>query len=1067
MKLKTLLTYSFLCVPIVAFSLGGVLPGLGTDVSPYKIEDYADLKKVGTTPYTKAKVFELAANIDASLSATENGGLGFIPIGTNSAPFTGKFYGKGKTISNLVINRSTSDYVGLFGYLNTNAIVDSVGMVNCNIKGRNYVGAIAGYCKSSTINNCYNTDSVIALINYAGGIAGYGLSAGITNCRNSGIVASQNFYAGGIVAYTATVTLANCYNIGNIGSTESVGGIVGYGTSNTHISNCFNYGAIFSFNKEAGGIIGRLNSGSITTCYNTGSISGGTYYAGGLVGYSTSATIRLSYNTGACNGSSNVGGIIGNAYTNTLIYNSYNTGDVSGTTSTIGGLIGQAFNVTGDSCYNAGGFIGNTNSGGFIGFNYNSTFTNSYFDTQTTGTTTDVGFGGNPPNIQGLTTELMKNNASMPGLDFNSIWSIRNDTIYPALANINNAPFAYNDTLWVSARAITEGINFSSFMENDFDYETLQDSLVYKLLSINNGTTDSLSTLFFLGTPVNGETITMQYRIGEKNAYLPDTLWGNTAKVIAILQDKAPQLISTTFSTNEDIVATFNLDAIDEDNDTILFSILDSAKHASIVLNKNSITYSPHLNFNGNDSIQVAISDGLLQQSVWIKITVMPINDLPIISDTILYWVAGLPVSVKLNVSDVDDSLFTRHIALAPKNGTVSISGDSLTYSSQPFFTGKDTISWFATDAQSGSSESALVVINLTAAQLSVSENTVNIPAAATQINTIQVTSNTIWSASSSASWLTVTPTSSYGNSTLLIEALENTDSVAREATITLTALGVAPQQITIYQKEKVFILLKSFSGSFESCKETPVVLNYSIYSGSPTHYRIIYDSEALEAGFTQTDYALLPTAGSNGSIEINMPAQAKYGSYTATLQLKNELLVESNPYPFTFYVGLPESYIVNTPATVLKIDSKEYAITNYQWYKNGEILPNENSAIYTDMEGFNGLYKAKCWTANGDSLFTCEKNVFNYSNAYKIARIFPNPVAQNEPFTIEFSDPISKAFSSITIRIFDSMGKLVYQTTSNGAKKQLLFEKAAGTYVVHLSLDRGEEYSFVLVVKE
>jgi hypothetical protein len=181
MKLKTLLTYSFLCVPIVAFSLGGILPGAGTDVNPYKIEDYADLKKVGTTPYTKAKVFQLAANIDASLSATENGWLGFTPIGTYAAAFTGKLYGKGYTISNLVINRTTLDYVGLFGYLNTNAVGDSVGMVNCNIKGRNYVGAIAGYCKSSTISNSYNTDSVIALVNYAGGIAGYALSATITN----------------------------------------------------------------------------------------------------------------------------------------------------------------------------------------------------------------------------------------------------------------------------------------------------------------------------------------------------------------------------------------------------------------------------------------------------------------------------------------------------------------------------------------------------------------------------------------------------------------------------------------------------------------------------------------------------------------------------------------------------------------------------------------------------------------------------------------------------------------------------------------------------------------------
>ncbi|MGZ3240988.1 MAG: two-partner secretion domain-containing protein, partial [Burkholderiaceae bacterium] len=58
--------------------------------------------------------YALGRNIDASATASWNGGAGFVPIGQNTN-FNGQFDGLNHTISDLHINRPTESNVGLFG----------------------------------------------------------------------------------------------------------------------------------------------------------------------------------------------------------------------------------------------------------------------------------------------------------------------------------------------------------------------------------------------------------------------------------------------------------------------------------------------------------------------------------------------------------------------------------------------------------------------------------------------------------------------------------------------------------------------------------------------------------------------------------------------------------------------------------------------------------------------------------------------------------------------------------------------------------------------------------------
>ncbi|UPS44403.1 InlB B-repeat-containing protein [Prevotella sp. E15-22] len=88
-------------------------------------------------------------------------GVTFNGIGDNDHSFQGRFNGNGKAIRNLTINRPSSNYVGLFGYVTSEyASVKNLTIDGADIIGNNYVSAIVGY-NSSTIENCLVKNSSV------------------------------------------------------------------------------------------------------------------------------------------------------------------------------------------------------------------------------------------------------------------------------------------------------------------------------------------------------------------------------------------------------------------------------------------------------------------------------------------------------------------------------------------------------------------------------------------------------------------------------------------------------------------------------------------------------------------------------------------------------------------------------------------------------------------------------------------------------------------------------------------------------------------------------------------
>ncbi len=76
--------------------------------------------------------FQLQNDINCINTSFWNAYAGFVPIGTNANRFQGTFDGQGHNITDLNINLTSTDYVGLFGTIDSMANISNIGIVRAN-----------------------------------------------------------------------------------------------------------------------------------------------------------------------------------------------------------------------------------------------------------------------------------------------------------------------------------------------------------------------------------------------------------------------------------------------------------------------------------------------------------------------------------------------------------------------------------------------------------------------------------------------------------------------------------------------------------------------------------------------------------------------------------------------------------------------------------------------------------------------------------------------------------------------------------------------------------------------
>lgn len=384
--------------PVHLANLSGIINGtqialntiVGSDGGAVTADD------VVATDITYANCyFVVTADIDMS-------GVDFTPIGRDTSHyFRGLFYGGTngytgerlqRTITNLAINDSTSDYIGLFGYVwrngeqYTRPTIEYITIGNsCSFVGRNYVGGVVAHGQDVTISHCYNyatvtgNDKVGGIVgynfgatvingttnngtvkghDYVGGIAGEADWGGLTGTddaiiTNNGTVEGNN-YVGGIIGYLwTTYSIVLTKNQNQVVGKNYVGGIVGglkyHNEYNNTIAYSTNTGTIgnTSSSSNVGGILGGCVDNQIDfkieNCSNNGNIDAkNANYVGGIAGsLKGKVTITNCENAYSISGKENVGGLVGNIEGGAAITTSGNSGAVNGYKH-LGGFVGYA-----------------------------------------------------------------------------------------------------------------------------------------------------------------------------------------------------------------------------------------------------------------------------------------------------------------------------------------------------------------------------------------------------------------------------------------------------------------------------------------------------------------------------------------------------------------------------------------------------------------------------------------------------------------------------------------------------------------------------------------------------
>ncbi|WP_198142168.1 GLUG motif-containing protein, partial [Syntrophaceticus schinkii] len=384
--------------------------GNGTELDPYQV---ATAEQLNNVRYHLDKHFIQTANIDLN-AAPYNTDLGWEPIGSYGSPFNGTFNGNGKTISNLTINRSTADYVGLFGIAGQYAKIQNVKLENTTVTGRNNTGGLVGTNADSITNSC--ATGAVTGSEYVGGLVGYNLVGDITNSYAT-VAVSGGTWVGGLAGYNDWATISGSYTTGAVTGTAYVGGLVGQNRQGS-ITNSYATVAVTGTDNYVGGLVGcNQENSQITSSYAIGTVVG-KQSTGGLVGENW-GTITKSYATGDVTGSGGVAGLAGS--NSGTITNSYARGAATGTQDHIGGLVGWNNEGRIYHAYSTGVVTGRTFVGGLVGRSDSGIITYSYWDKDASGR--DKSTVG-----EGKTTEEMKQQVTFANWDFNTIWNIDGST---------------------------------------------------------------------------------------------------------------------------------------------------------------------------------------------------------------------------------------------------------------------------------------------------------------------------------------------------------------------------------------------------------------------------------------------------------------------------------------------------------------------------------------------------------------------------------------------------------------------------------------------------------------
>jgi hypothetical protein len=158
--------------------------------------------------------------------------------------------------------------------------------------------------------------------------------------------------------------------------------------------------------------------------------------------------------------------------------------------------------------------------------------------------------------------------------------------------------------------------------------------------------------------------------------------------------------------TDENEILLLDIIVSDVDGDVLLIEAESDISSVEAKMVQDQLKLTPDLNWNGTAEITVTVSDGFLEDSETFTLTVIPVNNPPVVESRRIDTNEDESVEVGFTGSDIDGDELTFEVVDAPSHGTV-VDG---VYTPALNFNGEDVFTYRAFDGTDYSDPAAVVV---------------------------------------------------------------------------------------------------------------------------------------------------------------------------------------------------------------------------------------------------------------------------------------------------------------------------------------------------------------------
>ncbi|MBE9061110.1 S-layer family protein [cf. Phormidesmis sp. LEGE 11477] len=284
-------------------------------------------------------------------------------------------------------------------------------------------------------------------------------------------------------------------------------------------------------------------------------------------------------------------------------------------------------------------------------------------------------------------------------------------TVAVSVGALNDAPVANNDDFSGDEDAVITG----NVLNNDTDVDNEAEDLTASLLDgPENGSVVVSPDGSFSYTPDGNFNGSDSFTYTVSDGALTDT--GTVTLSINAAND-APVAVGDVATGDEDTLIVGNVldNDTDTEDDALTVSLATEPGNGIVNIKEDgSFEYTPGTNFSGSDSFTYSVSDGELNNTGTVEITVDPVNDAPEATNdagTVLED-ESLTIDVLSNDSDVDSASLTASLLSDPANGSVTANADgSFDYTPDTNFNGTDSFTYTVTDGELSDTGSVTVAV--------------------------------------------------------------------------------------------------------------------------------------------------------------------------------------------------------------------------------------------------------------------------------------------------------------------------------------------------------------------